>query len=81
LTRENPVYVDGSYITNYGALLMDALMGFTGLRITDGDWAQYPAVLPEGWNRITLDRIWIRGKPMRVVAENGHRAVITEIKE
>jgi trehalose/maltose hydrolase-like predicted phosphorylase len=81
LAREWPQMVDGSYMTNYGALLMAALMGFTGLRISDGDWAQYPAVLPEGWNRITLDRIWIKGKPMKVVAENGKKAVITEIKE
>ena len=81
LTREYPPFADGSYVTNYGSLLMAAMLGFTGLRITDGDWAQYSAILPEGWNRITLDRIWIKGKPMKVVAENGKRAVITEIKE
>jgi trehalose/maltose hydrolase-like predicted phosphorylase len=81
LAREFAFSTDGSYITNYGALLMAATMGFTGLRITDGDWAQYPATLPEGWTRITLDRIWIKGKPMRVVAEDGKRAVITETRE
>jgi trehalose/maltose hydrolase-like predicted phosphorylase len=81
LTREFPFFADGCFIPNYGSLLMTAMMGFTGLRITDGDWAQYPATLPEGWTRITLDRIWIKGKPMKVVAENGKRAVITEINE
>jgi trehalose/maltose hydrolase-like predicted phosphorylase len=81
LTKEYPFFVDGNGVTNHGALLMAALMGFTGLRITDGDWAQYPATLPEGWSRITLDRVWIKGKPMKVVAENGKRADITEIKE
>jgi len=81
LAREFSFSTDGSYITNYGSLLMTAMLGFTGLRISDGDWAQYPATLPEGWTRITLDRLWIKGKPMRVVAENGKRAMITEAKE
>jgi trehalose/maltose hydrolase-like predicted phosphorylase len=81
LTREYRPFADGSYVTNYGSLLMAAMLGFTGLRISDGDWAQYPAILPEGWTRITLDRVWIKGKPMKVIAENGKRAVITEIKE
>jgi trehalose/maltose hydrolase-like predicted phosphorylase len=81
LTREYPFFGDGNYVSNDGSLLMAAMLGFTGLRISDGDWAQYPAILPEGWNRITLDRVWIKGKPMRVVAENGERAVITEAKE
>ena len=81
LAKEWPQYVDGNYLTNCGSLLMTAMLGFTGLRITDGDWAQYPATLPEGWNRITIQHLWIRGKPMKMVAENGKRAVITEVRE
>ena len=47
------------------------MLGFTGLRIRTGDWRAYPATLPEGWSRIEIDRLWVRGKPQRLTAENG----------
>ena len=64
----------GCFLTNFGSILQTAMLGFTGLRIRPGDWRAYPAVLPEGWSRIEIDRLWIRGEPKRVIAENGSKA-------
>jgi trehalose/maltose hydrolase-like predicted phosphorylase len=80
LTKEYPKYTDGNFITLDGSLLMGVLYGFTGIRISEGDWHLYPAALPEGWRRIEVDRIWIKGKPMRLVAENGKPAQITDLE-
>jgi trehalose/maltose hydrolase-like predicted phosphorylase len=77
MLKEAPVETYGCFLTNCGSLLQTAMLGFTGLRIRQGDWAAYPASLPEGWSRIEIDRIWIRGKPVRVVAENGKKAAIS----
>jgi protein-glucosylgalactosylhydroxylysine glucosidase len=61
----------GNYLTNYGSLLQNTLLGFTGLRISDGDWRVYPASLPDGWEKIECDLIWVKGKPMKMFAEQG----------
>jgi hypothetical protein len=67
----------GCFLTDFGAMLQAAMFGFTGLRIQDGDWAKYPASLPEGWNRIEVDRVWVRGEPRRLVAVQGRKAQLT----
>ena len=70
----------GSYITNYGSLLQNTLLGFTGLRVVDGDWRVYPASLPAGWKRIECDRIWVKGKPMKLIAEHGKLANLIPVE-
>jgi trehalose/maltose hydrolase-like predicted phosphorylase len=69
----------GSYITNYGSLLQNTLLGYTGLRIVEGDWRVYPASLPAGWSKIECDLIWVKGKPMKLVAEQGKLATLTTV--
>jgi trehalose/maltose hydrolase-like predicted phosphorylase len=59
------------FLTNFGSLLQTVLFGFTGLRISEGDWSRHAATLPEGWARIEVDRIWVRGVPKKLVAEHG----------
>jgi protein-glucosylgalactosylhydroxylysine glucosidase len=59
------------FLTNFGSVLQTVLFGFTGLRISEGDWSRHTATLPEGWARIEVDRIWVRGVPKRLVAEHG----------
>jgi trehalose/maltose hydrolase-like predicted phosphorylase len=61
----------GCFLTNYGSLLQTAMLGFTGIRINEGDWRKYPASLPEGWSRIEIDRIWVKGEPRRLIAIDG----------
>lgn len=81
INKEYQPYRDGNYLMNQASLLMAAMYGFTGLRISGQDWRQYPAALPEGWTRIEIDRLWINGKPMKVVAEHGRKADLRALAE
>jgi trehalose/maltose hydrolase-like predicted phosphorylase len=78
MLKEAPLETYGCFLTNCGSLLQTAMLGFTGLRIREGNWAAYPAILPEGWSQIEIDRLWIRGKPQRLLAENGRKAVLSD---
>ena len=64
----------GPFFANLGGFLMGLLIGFPGLQPTPGDpaqWARRSVVLPEGWEAIEVDRVWIRGRPYRLVARQG----------
>lgn len=55
---------------------MSCLYGLTGLRLGPGEpesWCEYPIVLPTGWEGIRVERIWVRGRPARLVANHGDR--------
>ena len=54
------------------------VVGFTGIRVTRPGWAKYPATLPEGWDRLEIDRVWVRGEAKRLVAVNGRPAQLLE---
>jgi protein-glucosylgalactosylhydroxylysine glucosidase len=69
--RERPDHDYGCFLTTFGSLLQTAMLGFTGIRISEGDWAKYPASLPAGWNSIEINRIWMKGEPKRLTATNG----------
>jgi len=78
MIRETPRQDYGCFLTNFGSLLQTAMLGFTGLRIRPGDWRAYPATLPEGWSKIEVDRLWVRGQPKHLVAENGRLAELRD---
>jgi trehalose/maltose hydrolase-like predicted phosphorylase len=71
----------GPFFANMGGFLTGLLMGLPGLRITAGapvTWPARPVVLPEGWTAIECDRLWVRGKMMRLRARQGaDRAELT----
>lgn len=78
LTRECRGHTWGGFVTNDGSLLQSVLLGFTGLRISRGGLeARYAAALPGGWQRIEVDRVFIRGRAMRLTAEHGRRAALS----
>jgi trehalose/maltose hydrolase-like predicted phosphorylase len=77
IPKEYRAYHDGAYITNNASFLLAAMYGFTGMRIGEGDWRKYPVSLPEGWKRIEIDRIWIKGRPWHVIAEQGKPLTLT----
>jgi hypothetical protein len=70
----------GPFFANIGGYLTGLLFGFTGLQPGPEDepqtWAERPVVLPEGWTSIEIDRLWIRGKAMRLTARHGELALI-----
>ena len=79
IPKEYRPYKDGAYVTNNASLLLSAIYGFTGMRISGGDWRKYPVSLPEGWKRIEIERIWIKGQPWHLMAEDGKPLSLTLI--
>jgi len=71
----------GPFAANMGGFLSALLYGLPGIRISPDDPSTWPirlVVLPAGWRRIGVDRLWFRGRPARLVAEHGmDRAVLT----
>jgi trehalose/maltose hydrolase-like predicted phosphorylase len=77
MVKEDKSQTYGCFLTDFGAMLQAVLIGFTGLRIQDGDWAKYSATLPGGWTSIEVDRIWVRGEPKRLLAVHGRKPQLT----
>lgn len=68
----------GPFFANLSGMLLGLLLGLTGLGIDDGDpadWPARPVRLPQGWTAITVDRLWIRGRPFRLTAADGEPGV------
>jgi hypothetical protein len=66
--------VAGPFFANIGGFLMSLLYGLTGIKVSDGEpdtWPVRPVVLPEGWDAIEVEQVWVRGRPMRLYAEHG----------
>lgn len=64
----------GPFFANLGGMLLGLMLGLTGVVIDDGDpqaWPRRPVVLPRGWTAIEIGRVWVRGRPMRLVARQG----------
>lgn len=73
----------GPFFANIGGFLTGLLFGFPGLKVSSADpsdWACRPVVLPKGWEAIRCERLWVRGRPMRLVARQGaERAELSPI--
>jgi protein-glucosylgalactosylhydroxylysine glucosidase len=70
----------GPFFANMGGFLMSLLLGFPCLKLGWGDaqdWPQQKTVLPQGWQAIEVNRLWLKGRPMRLVARQGHRAQLS----
>jgi protein-glucosylgalactosylhydroxylysine glucosidase len=64
----------GCFLTDFGSILQTVMLGFTGIRVNEGDWAKYPASLPQGWTKIEIDRFWMRGAAVRLVTTDSTKA-------
>jgi hypothetical protein len=72
----------GPFFANMGGFLAGLLMGFPRLTVDDGDpqaWASGPVVLPRGWTAIEIDRVFVRGAPMRLAARQGRPATLEPV--
>ena len=64
----------GPFFANLGGFLLGLLTGFPGLQPgwSDAqDWKRRAVTLPQGWTAIELERIWIGGRPYKLVARQG----------
>jgi hypothetical protein len=74
----------GPFFANMGGFLISLLLGFPGLQPNGGDiesWPRRKVVLPAGWDAIEVDRLWIRGQPMRLIALQGEMARLEPLAE
>jgi protein-glucosylgalactosylhydroxylysine glucosidase len=78
MMREAAPQTHGCFLTNEGSLLRTAMFGFTGLRINEGDWNKYEAALPETWQSIEIERVYVRGERKRIVARHGKKTEILD---
>jgi trehalose/maltose hydrolase-like predicted phosphorylase len=69
------------FLTNPAGFLLALVLGLPGLQLDSGDpqgWAKFPIVMPAGWEGIEVERLWVRGQPMRMQAMQGEaRAHLT----
>lgn len=72
----------GPFFANIGGFLTSLLFGFTGLAPGPGEpdtWSRRAVTLPQGWKTIEVERLWVRGRPMRLTASEGRdRAELAE---
>jgi hypothetical protein len=69
-------------MANLGAFLGSVLEGLPGLLPSGRDpstWPERPVVLPAGWKSIEVERLWVRGRPARLVAVHGAEAATLEL--
>ena len=80
--------LDTDFITNCAALLMGLVMGLTKMCPWRGrengdinEWFGENIVLPSGWKKITVGKVFIRGRSYRLTAADGaKRAELEEIE-
>jgi protein-glucosylgalactosylhydroxylysine glucosidase len=66
--------VAGPFAANMGGFLSACLYGLPGIHLkpsAPSSWCERPVVLPQGWDAIHVERVWVRDEPMRLIAENG----------
>ena len=58
------------------------LYGLPGILPNHGDprtWAERRVILPAGWKAIEVERLWVRGRPTRLVAAHGAARATLEL--
>jgi len=69
-------------LANLGMFLGSVLTGYPGIlpALADpGTWPERPVILPAGWRSIEVERLWVRGRPARLVARHGAPAATLEL--
>jgi hypothetical protein len=75
--------VVGPFIANLGGFLGSCLLGLTGIEPGPDEPAAWPrrkVVMPEGWEGIEFERIWVRGRRARLLARHGDQRAKLELE-
>lgn len=82
-TRHPDKPVAGPFYANLGAFLTSLLYGLTGLEPNSGppeQWFPRPPAMPDAWEGVEVERVFVRGAPRRLVARQGdERARFEEV--
>jgi trehalose/maltose hydrolase-like predicted phosphorylase len=66
--------IAGPFTANLAGFLTSCIYGLGCLRIGAGEpesWVHRPVVLPQGWDAVYIERLWIRGRTASLTAEHG----------
>ncbi len=69
-----PDAVTTVFITGRGSLMAGLMLGLTRIdfwKASLDDWFSGPIVMPEGWDGIVLEKVFLRGRPARITALHG----------
>jgi len=69
-----PDAVTTVFITGRGSLMAGLMLGLTRINFWKenlDDWFSGPIVMPEGWDGIVLEKVFLRGRPARITALHG----------
>jgi trehalose/maltose hydrolase-like predicted phosphorylase len=72
----------GPMFANLGGFLTSCLYGLPGLRLDSGPpsgWCRRPVVMPESWEGIEVERLWVRGRPAHLYARQGMERARLEV--
>lgn len=72
----------GPLVANVGGFLAGCLYGLPGLVLAAGgpeSWPRRPVVMPELWEGVQVERIWVRGRPARLAARHGDDRATIEL--
>ncbi len=72
----SPSWTRTPFVTQAGGLLTGLLLGLPGIQIGSGEleqWCQHPVAMPEGWDGIEVERVWLKNKPVHLIARHGDK--------
>jgi hypothetical protein len=64
----------GPYPANIGGFLQTCMYGLTGIQLGPGEpdtWCCKKPAMPDLWDGVQVEKIWVRGKPARLTARHG----------
>ena len=64
----------GPLVANVGGFLTGCLYGLPGLVLGSDEpesWPRRPVVMPDLWEAVEVDRLWVHGRPVRLIARHG----------
>jgi hypothetical protein len=73
--------IAGPFFANIAAFLMSLLLGFPGLSVGEGEvkaWGRRRVVLPDRWEAIEVERLWMQGRQARLSATQGSAKAVLE---
>lgn len=72
-SESDPDNMPTPFLTGRASLLSGVILGLTRLNLwaDEDSWLEGPIVLPRGLHEIVLQRIYLKGRPARIIARHG----------